>query len=141
MADAGFNIKKDPQSFPTWLDNYTNLKYDASLSLNQVYETAQFELDFQHSEGPARNHIYAVGVGAVHPEVDQAIDESKSITDPVAQAKKVQDVQRLIYTKGPAFLPIVTPYAFTLYQKYVKSIPVALGAASERFINTWYLDK
>ena len=141
MADAGFNVTKDPQAFGTWLDNYTNLKYDASLSLNQIYETPQFELDFHHSEGPARNHIYAIGVGVLYPEVDKAIDDSKSVTDQAEQVKKVQEAQRLIYSKGAAFLPIVTPYAFTLYQKYVKSIPVALGAASERFLNTWYLDK
>ena len=50
---------KDPQAFATWLDNYTNLNYDASLALNQVYEYAEFNMDFQHSEGPARNKIYA----------------------------------------------------------------------------------
>jgi peptide/nickel transport system substrate-binding protein len=141
MADAGFNINKDPQAFGTWLDNYTNLKYDASLALNQVYEYSEFELDFQHSEGPARNHIYTIGIGALYAEIDQAIDDSKSITDPAAQAKKVQDVQRMIYAKGPAFLPLVTPYAYTLYQKYVKSISVNLGTASGLFLNTAYLDK
>ena len=40
MKAAGFEVEADPQPFATWLDNYTNLKYDASLSLNQVYEYA-----------------------------------------------------------------------------------------------------
>jgi len=141
MSDAGFVIKKDPQAFGTWLDNYTNLKYDASLALNQVYEYAEFELDFQHSEGPARNKIYTIGIGALYPEIDKAIDDSKAVTDPAAQAKKVQDVQRMIYAKGPAFLPLVTPYAYTLYQNYVKNISVNLGTASGLFMNTTYLDK
>jgi ABC-type transport system substrate-binding protein len=140
MSDAGFNVNKDPQAFATWLDNYTNLKYDASLALNQVYEYAEFEMDFEHSEGPARNHIYTIGVGSIYPEIDQAIDDSKAVTDPVEQAKKVQDVQRQIYAKGPMFLPIVTPYSFTLYQPYVKSIPVQIGASS-LFLSTTYLDK
>jgi peptide/nickel transport system substrate-binding protein len=140
MSDAGFNVGKDPQAFATWLDNYTNLKYDASLALNQVYEYAEFEMDFEHSEGPARNHIYTIGVGALYPEIDKAIDDSKAVTDPVEQAKKVQDVQRQIYAKGPMFLPVVTPYSFTLYQPYVKSIPVQIGASS-LFLTTTYLDK
>ncbi|HYM15364.1 MAG TPA: ABC transporter substrate-binding protein [Dehalococcoidia bacterium] len=140
MADSGFNVNKDPQAFATWLDNYTKINYDASLALNQVYEYAEFEMDFEHSEGPARNHIYTIGVGKLYPEIDAAIDASKAVTDPVAQAKKVQDVQRQIYAKGPMFLPLVTPYSFTLYQQYVKSIPVQIGASS-LFLTTTYLDK
>jgi peptide/nickel transport system substrate-binding protein len=140
MAQAGFNINKEPQAFATWLGNYTDLKYDASLSLNQIYEYSEFNLDFEHSEGPARNKIYSIGIGALYAEIDAAIDESKAITDPAAQAKKVQEVQRMIYDKGPMFLPIVTPYAFTLYQSYVKNIRTGLGN-SGLFLNTTYLDK
>jgi peptide/nickel transport system substrate-binding protein len=140
MQDAGFNITKDPQAFPTWLGNYTDLKYDASLALNQVYEYAEFEMDFEHSEGPARNKIYTIGIGALDPTIDKAIDDSKAITDPAAQAKAVQDVQRKIYAKGPMFLPLVTPNSFTLFQSYVKNIPVGLGF-SGLFLNTTYLDK
>ncbi len=141
MADAGFNVNKDPQAFATWLDNYTNIKYDASLALNQVYETAEPLMDFEHSEGPARNKIYTIGAGALYPEIDKAIDDSKAITDPVAQAKKIQELQRLIYSKGPMFLPIVTPYSFTLFQSYVKNIPINVGRDSGNFLNTTYLDK
>jgi ABC-type transport system substrate-binding protein len=97
-------------------------------------------MDFEHSEGPARNKIYTIGVGKLYPEIDKAIDDSKAVTDPAAQAKKVQDVQRMIYAKGPMFLPLVTPNAFTLFQSYVKNIPVGLGA-SGLFLNTTYLDK
>lgn len=141
MKDAGFNVNEDAQAFPTWLDNYTKLNYDASLALNQVYEYAEFNLDFEHSEGPARNHIYSIGLGKLYPEIDAAIDESKGITDPAAQAKKVQDVQRMIYAKGPMFLPLVTPYAYTLYQPYVKNIPTGVGTASALYLSTTYLDK
>ena len=65
MSDAGFSIDKDPQAFATWLDNYTNKKYDASLALNQVYETAEFEMDFESKEGPAGSNIYSNGLGAI----------------------------------------------------------------------------
>jgi hypothetical protein len=46
----------------------------------------------------------------------------------------------MIYAKGPMFLPIVTPYNFTLYQSYVKNVPEGLGV-SGLFLNTTYLDK
>ncbi len=140
MAAGGFEVDKDPQAFPTWLDNYKNLKYDASLALNQVYETPEFEMDFEHSEGPARNHIYTIGIGALYPEIDKAIDDTKAITDPVELPKAVQELQRKIYAKVPAFLPFVTPFSFTLYQSYVRNIPIGLGA-SDLWLNTRYLDK
>jgi len=141
MKDAGFNVNADPQAFTTWLDNYTNLKYEASLALNQVYEYAEFDMDWQHSEGPARNNIYGIGVGKLYPAIDQAIDDSKAITDPTAQAAKVRDVQRQIYAAGPGFLPLVTPYSYTLFQPYVKNIPAGIGSASGNFLNLAYLDK
>ncbi len=51
----------------------------------------------------------------------------------------MHDLQRLIYSKGPTFLPIVSPYSFTLYQPRVKNIPEGIGA-SGLFVNTWYLE-
>jgi peptide/nickel transport system substrate-binding protein len=140
MRAAGFEIEEDPQAFATWLDNYTNLNYDASLALNQVYEYAEFNMDWQHSEGPARNNIYAVGVGKLYPEIDAEIDKVKSVTDPEEFKKAAWDLQRHIYEKGPTFLPLVSPYSFTLYQKYVKNIPEGIGA-SGLFVNTWYIDQ
>ncbi|MEO8035152.1 MAG: ABC transporter substrate-binding protein [Acidobacteriota bacterium] len=139
MKAAGFEIDPDPQPFATWLDNYTNLKYDASLSLNQVYETAEFNLDFQHSEGPARNGIYAIGVGKVHPEIDAEIDRTKTLANREEFVKAVKDLQKMIYDKGPSFIPIVTPYSFTLYNERVKNIPQGIGS-SGLWVNTWYLE-
>jgi ABC-type transport system substrate-binding protein len=133
-------VNEDPQAFATWLDNYTNLNYDASLALNQVYEYAEFNFDFQHSQGPARNGIYTTGVGRLYPEIDAAIDDVKSTTDPEEFITKAHDLQRLLYEKGPTFMPIVSPYGFTLYQKYVQGIPQGIGA-SGLFVNTWYIDE
>ncbi|MBF6600478.1 MAG: ABC transporter substrate-binding protein [Dehalococcoidia bacterium] len=141
MQNAGFNIKKDPQAFATWLTNYTNKKYDASLALNQVYETAEFEMDFESKEGPAGSNIYSNGLGAIDPAIEKAIIDSKAITDPAAQAKAVQEAQRMMYAKGPMFLPLVTPYAFTLFQPYVHNIPSGIGAGSALFLNTIWLAK
>lgn len=139
MRAAGFNVKEEPQDFAAWLDNYTNLNYDASLALNQVYETAEFPMDFQHSEGPARNNIYAVGVGALYPDIDAEIDRVKTLTDPEEFKSAMHDLQRRIYEVGPTFLPLVSPYAFTLYQPRVKGLPEGLGG-SGLWVNTWWLD-
>ena len=105
-----------------------------------MYEYPEFNMDFQHSEGPARNNIYAVGVGKLYPEIDADIDRVKSLTDPEEFKKGMWDLQRLIYEKGPSFLPFVSPYSFTLYQKYVKGIPEGLGS-SGLYVNTFWLDK
>jgi hypothetical protein len=37
------------------------------------------------------------------------------------------------------FLPICTPYAFTLYQTNVHNIPAGVGSASALFLNTMWL--
>ncbi len=140
MAEAGFEVEQDPQAFGTWLDNYTTKSYDACLALNQIYEYAEFNMDFQHSEGPARNNIYANGVGALYPEVDADIDRVKGLTDPEEFKKGMWDLQRLIYEKGPTFLPMVSPYSFTLYQKNVKNLPRGIGS-SGLYLNTFWIDQ
>ena len=137
MEDAGFKVNQDAQDFVTWLDNYTEKNYDACLALNQIYETPEVNLDFQHSKGPAGNDIYTNGVGL--PEVDAAIDATKEITDPEELVDAVQEVQRLIYDKGPAFLPIVSPFSRTLYWNFVKNIPTGIGSTG-LIVNDWWLE-
>jgi len=139
MKSAGFNVKEDPQSFGTWLDNYTKINYDASLSLNQVYEYAEFNMDFQHSEGPARNNIYTVGTGKLDPSIDAEIDRVKTLTNHEEFVKGMHDLQVKIYEKGPSFLPLVSPYSFTLFQPRVKQYPQGTGA-SALYVNDWYLE-
>jgi peptide/nickel transport system substrate-binding protein len=139
MQAAGFNVTQDAQAFPTWLDNYTNLNYDASLSLNQVYEYAEFSLDWQHSEGPARNNIYHKGLGAVHPEIDDEIDRIKSLTDPEEFKEAILQWQRDVYEKGPTFMPLVSPFSFTLYHPRVRNITQGIGA-SGLYVNDWWVE-
>ena len=138
MAAAGFEVQQDAQDFNTWLDNYTNKNYDASLALNQVYETPEIPLDFHHSAGPAGDDIYSNGLQ--DPEVDAAIEEAKTITEPDELVEAIHEVQRLIYDKGPCFLPIVSPFSRTLYWNFVKNIPSGLGSTG-LLINTWWLDQ
>ena len=138
MADAGFVVEQDAQDFVTWLDNYTQKNYDASLSLNQVYESPEVPLDFQHSKGPAGNDIYTNGVGI--DAIDARIDAYKEITDPEELIDEIHDLQRAIYEAGPAFLPIVSPFSRTLYWNFVKNIPTGLGQTG-LMLNNWWLEE
>jgi ABC-type transport system substrate-binding protein len=139
MREAGFEINQQPEAFGTWLDRYTNLDYDASLALNQIYEYAEFNMDFQHSEGPARNNIYTIGMGELYPEIDAEIDRVKTLTDPEEFKEAMHALQRQMYEKGPTFLPLVSPYAFTMFQEFVKNVPQGLGA-SALYVNQTWLD-
>ena len=138
MEEAGFNLSQDAQSFPVWLENYTNKEYDCSLALNQLYETAEFPLNFQHSTGPVGNGIYANGLQ--DPEVDAAIEASKTVTDLDERVEALKQVQLLIYEKGPAFLPLVTPFSRTVRWNFVHNFPNGLGNSTNLLTHNWWLD-
>ncbi len=141
MQAAGFQLDEEPLDFTTWLVRYQNVDYDSSLSLNQIYETPEPNLDFQAAKGPTSNGNYAIGIGKLYPEIEQAITASKSTIDPKQNVKLVQDAQRLLYAKGPAFLPIVTWTSFTVRYPFVKNWPTGLGTAYELYTeNTAWLD-
>ena len=138
MQAAGFNIQEDVLDLGTWLARYQNLEYDASLSLNQIYETPEIPLDFHSAAGPQGDRNFAVGIGGIYPEVEEAINASKSATDPEAHVEAVLDAQRRIYERGPAFLPIMSWTAFTLYHSFVKNVPRGLGSTGLYLWNeTW----
>jgi ABC-type transport system substrate-binding protein len=139
MRDAGFEIDEEPRDFGTWLDRFTSVDYDASLSLNQVYETAETPLNWHSSGGPQGDGNFGIGIGVFYPEVDEAIMESKRVVDFDGQVEAVRAAQRLIYEKGPAFLPIMSWNAFVLRHDFVRNWPVGLGNAG-LYLNNWWLD-
>ena len=136
MEDAGFEVRQDPMDFITWLVNYTNTDYDCSLALNQIYETPETPLDFQHSNGPAGDGLFSHGLQ--DEAIDAAIDAAKAVTDPQALVDAIHQLQRDIYEAGPTFLPIVSPFSRTLYWNFVKNIPQGLGSAG-LFQSDWWL--
>ena len=141
MEEAGFNIQEEAQDFTTWLAAYQNLDYDASLSLNQIYETPEVSLDWHSVNGPQGDRNFATGIGGLFPEVEEAITASKRATDPDEQVAAVLDAQRLIYEKGPAFLPIMSWTAFTLFQSFVKNVPQGLGGTGLYLWNEVWIDQ
>src|SRR3990170_7187982 len=141
MRDAGFDIQEDPQEFGNWLASYTNVDYDASLSLNQQYETAEIPIDWHSAKGPQGNGLYATGIGALFPALEKAIGDSKRTTDPEELVQKVKDVQRLIYEKGPAFLPIFSWLIYDVYHGFVKNHPNTRGLGdTHSYLNDWWLE-
>lgn len=129
MQAAGFELDEEPLDFGAWVVKYSTVDYDASLSLNQIYETPEVPLDFHSSKGPTGDGNFAIGIGKLYPEIDAAITNSKSTTDLQEHIKRVQDTQRLIYAKGPAFLPIMTWIDFTVRHSPVKNWPQGFGTA------------
>ena len=136
MKDAGFDVQEDAKDFTGWLGDYTSVNYDASLSLNQIYETPEIALDWQHSKGPAGDDHFATGVGLIHPEVDEAIINSKkakTLDDLVAGVRAAQDA---CYKVGPSFLPIMSWYGYMNYWNFVKNIHV-LGDTGTFLCDQW----
>ena len=136
MKDAGFDVQEDPKDFTGWLGDYTDVKYDASLSLNQVYETPEIALDWQHSLGPAGDSHFATGVGIIHPEVDAAIIDSKKATSLEDLIARVRSAQKVVYEAGPSFLPIMSWYDYTNYWNFVKNTHV-LGDTGTFTSDSW----
>ena len=139
MKEAGFEIDEDPKDFTGWLGEYTKVNYDASLSLNQIYETPEIALDWQSSKGPQGDGNFAAGIGVLEPSVDEAILKSKQASSLEEHIKLVQDAQRLVYEKGPSFLPIFSWYSYTMYWNFVKNPPQGVGDTGT-FISTRWLD-
>jgi peptide/nickel transport system substrate-binding protein len=139
MKAAGFDVEQDAKDLAGWLNDYRGKTYDASLALNQIYETAEIPLDFQHSKGPAGSDIYATGLQ--DPEIDAVIDGTKRITNFDEQVEAIKAAQRAIYEAGPAFLPIVTPFSRTLYWNFVKGVPVGLGTTGLFLTQDTWLDR
>ena len=54
MKDAGFDVQEDPKDFTGWLGDYTDVKYDASLSLNQILRDAGDRARLAALEGTRR---------------------------------------------------------------------------------------
>ena len=139
MEAAGFVLDASALPFGDWLDRYTRVDYDASFSLNQVYETPEVNLDFHAAQGPQGDGNFAIGIGELFPEIEQAITATKATTDPEEQIALIHQAQRDIYAAGPAFLPIMTWNAFTLRQPSVKNWTRDIGA-SELYLNDWWID-
>ena len=137
MKAAGIEIEQDPQEFSTWLENYRTLNYVFSFSLNQIYDTPEVALDFHISGGPLTDRSYVVGIGDA--EIDAAVAKTKQTLDFEARKTAVLAAQDLIYSKDPAFLPLVSPVTYTVFNKTkVNNIVAGIGGTAT-LVNTEWL--
>jgi peptide/nickel transport system substrate-binding protein len=135
MEDAGFQVTQHPMDLGTWIGQFTEKNYDASLHPNLEYETPEFPLDFQTSLGPAGSGIFSNGMQ--DPEVDAAVAATKQITDQDELVAAIHEVQRLIYDRGPTTIPIVSAFTRTLIWNFVKNFPTGGGTADLIKIDFW----
>lgn len=138
MEEAGFQIEQVPMDLGSWISRFTEVDYDSSLHPGLEYETPEFPLDFQHSDGPTGSGIFSNGLQDL--EVDAAIEGAKNVTDQEELVDAIHDVQRLIYEKGPVELPIVSPFSRALIWNFVKDWPSGSGTI-DLLDNSWWLDR
>lgn len=137
MKDAGIEVDQDPQDFGSWVTNYQGLNYDCSLALNQPYETPELPLAFHTTDGPFGDKSYIQGLG--DPEIDAAVKKANTQLDQAARLDAVLAAQKVIYSKDPAMLPLVSPIQNLAFDKRVKNIPAGIGTSSY-LVNTYWLD-
>ncbi len=137
MRAAGIEIEQDGQDFGSWIDNYHGLKYDASLALNQIYETPELPLAFHTTGGPFGDKSYIQGIGDA--EIDAAVATANRTLSLDTRRGAVHAAQRVIYGKDPAFLPLVSPYIYMVYSKVVKNIPAGVGTTNY-LLNDYWMD-
>ncbi len=71
--------------------------------------------------------------------MDAAIEATKGITDAEELVNAIHEVQRLIYDKGPVYLPFVSPFGRTVIWNFVKDYPSGSGTI-DSLENSWWLD-
>jgi peptide/nickel transport system substrate-binding protein len=137
MSEAGIELEEEPAELSAWLERYVRRDYVLTLALNQVYETPEFPLDFHRSGGPLGDGSYSSGLGDA--EVDAAIDATKELLDLDARRSAVRSVQELIWSKDPAYLPLVTPYRYRAHTSRLHNVPSGIGT-SALWLTTMWLD-
>jgi ABC-type transport system substrate-binding protein len=137
MEDAGIEVRQDPQDFSTWVTNIKDLNYDCTLNLNQQYETPEIPLAIHTANGPFGDGTYLRGLG--DPQIEEAVRAANRELDTDRRIEAVREAQRIIYSKDPISLPLVTPINNVAWRKEVKNIPTGIGTSSF-LINTFWID-
>jgi ABC-type transport system substrate-binding protein len=137
MSEAGIELDEQPAELSAWLERYVQGDYTLTLALNQVYETPEFPLDFHRTGGPLGDGSYSNGLGDA--EIDAAIDATKELLVLDERRAAVLATQELIWSRDPAFLPLVTPYRYRAHNMRLFNVPAAIGT-SALWLTTMWLD-
>ena len=137
MRDAGIEVEDDSQVFSEWVTNLREINYECTLNLNQIYETPEIPLNIHTKNGPFGDGTYLRGMD--DPEIEAAIQKASTTLEFDQRVEEVREAQRVIYSKEPISLPLVTPYTHTAWQKRVKNIPSGVGT-TWFVLNTLWID-
>ena len=102
MRDANIQVEEVPLEFSNWITGYQKIDYDSSLALNQIYETPELPLLFHTTGGPFATRLHP---GPGDAEIDAAVAKANTQLECRCALAAVQDAQKLIDSKDPAFLP------------------------------------
>jgi ABC-type transport system substrate-binding protein len=126
MGQAGVTATGQPLDAGTWLAQYYTSQLACSITLNQEYQTPNDALQFYHTGGITGNNHYDTGFS--DPDVDKAIDEAATTMDVDERKQKYIAVQKLIFSKDPAFINFFGVYSDVLVAPYIKDYPGGLGS-------------
>ena len=71
---------------------------------------------------PDFNQREVVGAAGLHCHIEE-------------QIAAVHEAQKVIYSKGPTWFPLVTPYGYTVYSNKVHNLASGLGPATNALAN------
>ncbi len=137
MKQAGIELDAEPLELSVWLERYVELDYVLTLALNQVYETPEMPLDFHRTGGPLADRSYSPGLGDA--EVDAAVDKTKETLGLDERKVAVLAAQDVIWSKEPAFLPLVTPIRYRAHSARLHNMPAGIGT-SHLWLTTMWLE-
>jgi ABC-type transport system substrate-binding protein len=90
-------------------------------------------LDAHAATGPLADRSFFIGLN--DPEIEAAIQKTKATFDIEEQIAAVHEAQKIIYSKGPTWFPLVTPYGYTVYSNKVHNLASGLGPATNALAN------
>ncbi len=135
MKNANIKIDDNPLEFTNWLAAYRARDYEMNLGLTQIIETPEQPLNWHTSMGPVGDRSFGVGLG--NPEIDAAIEKTKTTLDLDERIVAVREAQKLIYSKDPAFLPLVSGFSFSVYSNRVHNLPSGIGTTAFLVNSMW----
>jgi peptide/nickel transport system substrate-binding protein len=139
MKAAGIDAKPIPLDAGTWVAQYFSSKLDASLSLNQSYNTPDVALAWYHTGGITGNNQYDTGF--TDPEVDAALDKAAGTLDASARSAAYQDAQRLIFKKDPPFINFFGIKTVVVFRDFIQNYPKGLGQLGNAMVKDIWLNK
>jgi peptide/nickel transport system substrate-binding protein len=139
MQAAGVAAKPQPQDAGTWVAGYFNSTLEASLSLNQTYNTPDNAVQWYHTGGITGNNKYDTGFS--DPEVDAAIEKAAGTLDAKERGTAYQDLQRLLLKKDMPFFNFFGLKTEVVYRDIIQNYPTGLSQLGNALVKEIWFKK